>query len=662
MERTGGGREPSTMRRQWAAMLALISCAVLAAALPSPSSAYRGAHARAFAAAAETGGVLPAPDRAGAQTPATPVSFGIERFALTAIERGGSPDTQAGSHPYELTAEVGLNQTLDSEGEPVPVGSVKDLHFELPAGVSIDTDPYGYPVMQCGEGAFLHQDCPNSAAVGVARVTAAETTYPAPVYELAPAPGEPVRLGFVADSVPLVVTTAIRSGGDYGITASIRDVSEVVSISAITLTLWGVPADTSHDAQRGSCLSGGETNCAGPATPVPFITMPTSCGSELQTTIRADSWQEPEASQSAATSMPALSGCALLAFEPAITVASDTARPDQPSAYELQVRLAQDEEPTGLATSELENALIAMPLGVSLSPAGLEGLSGCSEAQIALTSAQPGSCPQASSVGAVELTLPFLSAPVTGHMYRAPEAHPFESPAALYLEAQEPRSGLLIKLPVGVEVTPGGEQLTFELEQLPQLPFSEITLELFGGPRALLINPPQCGVYPARGYLSPWDGSPESVELISTLAIEDCPNPSIPTRPPSTSITTTTNTGTEEQKQTPAINTQGPNANSPGTTSTQHQPPPKPSISHIRARRSGDRLLVTFTTSTGGAITLTGVGVLRRTEDVRAGAHEIRLTLNRRGKASRREHRSVKLELVLTSRAGSVSAHFALEL
>jgi hypothetical protein len=47
------------------------------------------------------------------QITSLPVAFGVERYALTANTEDGAPDTQAGSHPYELTAEVGLNQTLN---------------------------------------------------------------------------------------------------------------------------------------------------------------------------------------------------------------------------------------------------------------------------------------------------------------------------------------------------------------------------------------------------------------------------------------------------------------------------------------------------------------------------------------------------------------------
>lgn len=587
-----------------------------------------------------------------------PVSFGIERYALTATDEDGAPDPQAGSHPYELTAEVGLNQTLDSEGEPTPVGSVRDLHFELPPGLSIDPDS----VLQCSEVEFVDEDCPNSTAVGVALVSAGGEIYPASVYDLAPALGEPLRLGFFAEYVPLEVNTAIRTGGDYGITASIRNATEVVSIDAIRLTLWGVPEEASHDALRGTCLTGGGTNCTGGAASAPYLTMPTSCAEGAQTTISADSWQEPGASQSATSAAPAMSGCELLAFEPAIEVATNVAQPDQPAGYELAIQLRQDEAPAGLATSELENASITMPDGVLLSPAGLDGLAGCSEAQIALASAQPGSCPESSRVGTVELALPFLSNPVNGYIYWAAEdANPFGSAMALYLEADDPATGILVKLPVEVDVNPLSGQLALVLEKLPQLPFSGIVFEFFSGPQALLLNPPQCGVYAMEADLSPWSRFPEVTALSSPLAVEGCSSPPGASPAPLTKpSTTTTTTGAEEQQQNPPSSTQSPSPNTAPATSTQQKSPsPRPSVSHIRVRRSGDRLLVTFTTSAAGAITLSGVGIRRHAEDVLAGAHEIRLVLNRRGKASRRERRPLELELVLKSATGSVSAHFA---
>ena len=44
-----------------------------------------------------------------------PVSFGVEEggYSLTPENDGGALDTQAGSHPFQLTSTVDLNQTLE---------------------------------------------------------------------------------------------------------------------------------------------------------------------------------------------------------------------------------------------------------------------------------------------------------------------------------------------------------------------------------------------------------------------------------------------------------------------------------------------------------------------------------------------------------------------
>jgi hypothetical protein len=59
--------------------------------------------------------------------------FGIERFALTAAEENSSADIQAGSHPYELTAEAVLESSAHNTSN-----EVKDLNFELPPGLILN--------------------------------------------------------------------------------------------------------------------------------------------------------------------------------------------------------------------------------------------------------------------------------------------------------------------------------------------------------------------------------------------------------------------------------------------------------------------------------------------------------------------------------------------
>ena len=103
---------------------------------------------------------------------ATP--FGAQAVELTPEREGGSADTQAGSHPYQLTTTLDFNQTLaPGRIEPSAPALLKDLHFDLPAGMI--GDPQATP--QCSNLDFstlLIKDtnlCPGDTAIGAALVT-----------------------------------------------------------------------------------------------------------------------------------------------------------------------------------------------------------------------------------------------------------------------------------------------------------------------------------------------------------------------------------------------------------------------------------------------------------------------------------------------------------
>ena len=179
-------------------------------------------------------------------------------------------------------------------------------------------------------------------------VSAAGKMYPAAVYDLVPPPGEPARLGFVADDAPFLIDTALLSG-DGGMTMSIDRVTEAVPFAAIRLELWGVPADPSHDAVRGRCLNGEETGCES-LSPSAFLTLPTSCAGPLQTTLQGNSRQEPSVFLAESLAIPAFADCQRLPFAPALAVAPDSREADTPSGYTVDLKLPQSEAPAGLAT------------------------------------------------------------------------------------------------------------------------------------------------------------------------------------------------------------------------------------------------------------------------------------------------------------------------
>ncbi len=138
-----------------------------------------------------------------------------------------------------------------------------------------------------------------------------------------------------------------------------------------------------------------------------------------------------------------------------------------------------------------------------MNPSAAAGLAACNEEQFGLHTAGEPSCPDASKLGEVEVTTPLLTHPLRGGVFLAQQgnlpgngSNPFGSLLALYLEIQDPHSGVLVKLAGEVKPDPITGQLVTTFLENPQVPFNDLKLSFFGGPRAALVNPPLCGAAP----------------------------------------------------------------------------------------------------------------------------------------------------------------------
>ena len=69
---------------------------------------------------------------------ATPTPFGVNTYEMTPEEQGGGIDTQAGSHPFQLTTTLMLNETLEAKTPAME----KDLDFKLPPGLIGNPEPF----------------------------------------------------------------------------------------------------------------------------------------------------------------------------------------------------------------------------------------------------------------------------------------------------------------------------------------------------------------------------------------------------------------------------------------------------------------------------------------------------------------------------------------
>ncbi len=492
--------------------------------------------------------------------------FGIQNLQATATGVDGQPYTQAGGTPYEFTTTVDFNTfqlTIGGAGDkPWVSADPKHLTVDLPPGLV--ANPQAVP--QCNLSTFTGGGvCPADSQVGTVTLvgtTIAATPGTTAIYNLTPQPGVAGELGFFpADSeIPVILTAGVRTGGDYGL----RTVSSIpqVGLTDVSVTLWGVPADPRHDPQRGlecawvpgrngaagsngTCTGGG---AASGAAARPFLTMPTQCsGGPLAVGATTESWQNPGTPVTASSALPAMTGCdALTGFDPTLSAAPDSAQAGAPAGLSVDLHVAQNDAPfpfvygTGvdyspLAVPQVRDASVALPVGMAINPSSGDGLQGCSDAQIALSSPDAGSCPDASKIGTVTLTTPLLGHSLPGDVFLgSPQCDPCSPGDAasgrmvrLFIQVDDPVSGVVVKLPGTVSVDQSTGQLTATFSQNPQLPFSDLLVSFKGGPRAPLVNPSTCGLFTTTSDLAPWSApfSGPDATPSSSFNITGCGDP-----------------------------------------------------------------------------------------------------------------------------------------
>ena len=260
-----------------------------------------------------SGGAAPAVNR---ETPTMisliPASFGIAPgSAATALS-----SSQAGAHP-DLT----LTLEFESVGVGLLAGNVQASGLVLPPGFVGDlADTPKCPIAGFSEevgGQALH--CSLSAVVGTVtlhfNLGAFRSTLVRPLLNLTTNPGEVAKLGFTVSTYGIQGTVSLRPG-DYAVRTNFTKVQDsTIAFDGISLTVWGVPSESSHDLMRGLwCESIEASKCwyvnetrgglrplrleEAPegqqvtTPPVPYLTSPTDCtGEALLATFSANSWK-----------------------------------------------------------------------------------------------------------------------------------------------------------------------------------------------------------------------------------------------------------------------------------------------------------------------------------------------------------------------------------
>ncbi len=434
-------------------------------------------------------------------------------------------DSQAGGHPDFSTL---IELQTESNGE-LPATTSSTV-FELPAGLL--ANPNAVPKCSAEQFANTNPDdpansngCPVDSQVGITEVflrkNGTENGLVEPVYNLEPRDGEPARLGFIADAFPVFVDTELRSNGDYGATAKADGVGSLIPLISAATTIWGVPADSSHDAER---LTAYESVHVGhPDTPsgkrgsslvpMPFTLNPVRCGVAQGVRLIATPYVLPELHSEVFAPLPPNSGCGLLEFKPSLSIGPTSSQAETGSGLDVDLSFPTDglEHPNLLAGDDQRKVEVALPEGMTVNPSqAAGGLGVCSEADFAretATSLPNEGCPETAKIGTVTATSPLLEEPAEGALFLAkPHENPFGTLLSIDMVLKVPDRGVIVKLPGRVEADPASGRLTTTFDEIPQLPVATFHLHFREGDRSPLVTPRSCGSYESDATFTSWGG------------------------------------------------------------------------------------------------------------------------------------------------------------
>jgi hypothetical protein len=448
--------------------------------------------------------------------------FGIEPGSLKTsfeVSEGVVGVPQASSHPYSFS--IGFKLNVDGEGHSEG-GAMRSILIDLPPGFAGDPFALGRCTRQEFEG--LTPRCSPNSQVGIVTANLPEIGREAtgPLYDMVPPPGVAAQLGFAVGGLNALPEISLRtetplSAERYGL--HVANYGLPLEATSIEVTVWGTPAESGHDSQRGR--GGAEGNIGeGIAYVGPheaFLTLPAECTEPIRTTVEVDSKLDPGhyvksregegESLDAGGSPTAPQGCGSVPFGPKVAASTSSRSASSSSGLDFELGLLNEglTNPSGIAETEPEKVEVELPPGVTANPSTAAGLAACSEEQFRNAGTTNAGCPEASKLGTLFARSPLIEEPVEGAVYLAtPHANPFGSLLSLYIVAAAPERGVLIKQAGRVDIDQATGQLTTTFDGLPPLPYSSFQLNLREGPRAPLTTPLACGTYPVTARLYPF--------------------------------------------------------------------------------------------------------------------------------------------------------------
>lgn len=431
---------------------------------------------------------------AHAQGTETPSGFHIKSFTAEYLNRDGTQDTQAGSHPNEIVYRASVPSI--PPGQPLegfPIKEIREVTAELPPGLVADPNV----VPQCDrpelDEEFAGKECPKDTQVGTIGFCLGEQfcLEGIELFNVKPPSNSPAQFAFQFFGERQFFNISVRTNSDYGINSTFPNIVQREPNNFV-IRLWGFPGEHTGAPIR------------------PFFTLPTACNGPLQTIGIARPWQaegEPiETSEisfySEINGQPfGYTGCEHLRFTPSVSVTPDSSNAETPAGVSTEVREPQEgiSDPTGVSQSDIKDAEIVFPEGIAINPGAAAGLGACPFSEDGVGTTGPPSCPANSKVGTDVIKSPLVRNNFEGNVYVLES-----NPPHLKLLISAYAVGVWVKLVGDLTVNEQTGQMTVLFPETPQFPVSNVTLSTSGGARATLMTPPTCGTFGIGSNFTPW--------------------------------------------------------------------------------------------------------------------------------------------------------------
>ena len=452
---------------------------------------------------------------------------GINSFSVD------SSNTQAGGHP-DIDIHLNFDNTYVNQGEPggrspedlCACTDVERIDVHFPTGFIGNPHAIG----QCTLDEMSNHTCPSDSQVGIVEVTLFNFKFgQSPFYNLEPHPGEPGLLAFnipILD-VPSFISIHGRTGSDYGLDSSTIGIVHTIPLNGLDVHLWGVPGEAKHDNNRSpspqpACGSHYPEPCPGAPTafngvPAPYLENPTSCGVPLSAGVDLTYYEGTFLH--ADTAYPSTTGCDLLSFSPSLTISPTTTDADSAAGLDLNLKVPQTQSASVPSPSEIKAARITLPKGFSINANAADGKEACGDALASFGTELEAQCPEHAKIGVVSVHSSALPGPIYGGMYLGQPAGGNRYPVILTADGFSTH----VKIPGTVTADPATGQLVATFENLPQSPFEEFDVHIFGAERGVLVTPTRCGEYDIDSEFEPWDAVLPNQKLVTHFNVGSGP-------------------------------------------------------------------------------------------------------------------------------------------